>query len=186
MKRLTTFVATVLVAAAAIAAKQPITHETLWLMKRVGAPAISPDGRWVVFSVTEPSYDPKEQSSDLWIVPADGSARAKKITFSKAIESDVTWSPDSTRIAFTTKREGDDANQLYVLDIAGGGEAQRMTNLSTGVSSPRFSDDGKNVVFVSSIFRNANDEEANKKAAKEAKDRKYNVRVYDQFPIRNW
>src|SRR6478672_11945670 len=118
MKRLTTFLATVLVAAAAIAAKQPITHETLWLMKRVGAPNLSPDGRWVVFSVTEPSYDSKEQTSDLWVVPADGSAKAHKITFTKAVESNVTWSPDSRRIAFTTKRENDEANQLYVLDIA--------------------------------------------------------------------
>lgn len=186
MKRLTTLLAACLLAASAIAARQPITHETLWLMKRVGPPVISPDGRWVVFSVTEPSYDPKEQSSDLWLVPADGSAKAKKITFSKAAENDVTWSPDSARIAFTTRREGDDVNQLYVLDIAGGGEAQRMTNVSTGVSSPKFSDDGRNVMLVSSVFRSAADEDANKKAAKEAKDRKYNVRVYEGYPIRNW
>ena len=186
MKRLSTFIATLLVAAAALAAKQPLTHETLWLMKRVGAPSLSPDGRLVVFSVTEPSYDPKEQTSDLWIVPADGSAKPKQITFSKASEGDLSWSPDSRRIAFTTKREGDEASQLYLLDFAGGGEAQRLTNVSTGVSSPRFSDDGKNVVFVSSVFRTAADEEANKKAAKEAKDRKYNVRVYDGYPIRSW
>ncbi|HMX27982.1 MAG TPA: hypothetical protein PKC13_20495, partial [Blastocatellia bacterium] len=35
--------------------KRPITHEDVWLMKRVGAPAPSPDGKWVVFSVIEPS-----------------------------------------------------------------------------------------------------------------------------------
>src|SRR4051812_14782258 len=106
MKRLTTFIAALLIAATALAAKQPITHETLWLMKRVGAPSVSPDGRWVVFSVTDPAYDPKDQTSDLWIVPADGSAKPKKITFTKASESDVSWSADSRRIAFTTKREG--------------------------------------------------------------------------------
>src|SRR6185295_7370525 len=136
----------------AFAAKQPITHETLWLMKRVGAPNLSPDGRWVAFSVTEPAYDSKEQTSDLWIVPADGSVKPHKITFTKASESDVTWAPDSRRIAFTSKREGDEVNQLYVLDIIGGGEAQRMTNVSTGVTSPQFSDDGKSVAFVSSVF----------------------------------
>lgn len=59
---------------AAAAAKQPITHETMWAMKRVGAPAPSPDGKWVVMPVVEPSYDPKEQVSDLWIAPMDGSA----------------------------------------------------------------------------------------------------------------
>ena len=37
-------------------------------MKRVGAPAVSPDGKWVVFSVTEPAYDEKKEVADLWIV----------------------------------------------------------------------------------------------------------------------
>ena len=80
-----------LVAAAAFAqTKQPLTHEALWMMKRVGAPLPSPDGKWVVFSLTEPSYDEKESVSDLWIVPADGSAKPRRITSSKASESDVT------------------------------------------------------------------------------------------------
>ena len=175
MKKLTIFfAATFLVAAVASAAKAPITHEALWLMKRVGAPSLSPDGRWVAFSVTDPSYEPKEQTSDLWIVPADGSAKPRRVTSSKATESDITWSPDSRRLAFTTKPEGNEQNQLYVLDIAGGGEAQRVTNVSTGVSSPKFSDDGENVVFVSSV------------PLRDMKSRKANVRVYESFPIRNW
>ena len=56
-------------------ARTPITHESMWTMKRVSAPAVSPDGKWVVFAVAEPSYDEKEQRSDLWLVPADGSAK---------------------------------------------------------------------------------------------------------------
>ena len=61
--------------------------------------AVSPDGRWVVFSVLNPAYDEKEQSSDLWLVPADGSAKPRRITFTKAAESGVSWSPDSKQIA---------------------------------------------------------------------------------------
>src|SRR5882762_2431083 len=148
-----------LLAATALAAKQPLTHETLWLMKRVTSPALSPDGKWVVFSVTEPAYDEKEQVSDVWLVPADGSAKARKITFSKSSESGLTWSPDSRRIAFSAKREGDDAAQIYVLDIIGGGEAQRMTNVSTGARAPKFSRDGRSIAFVSSVFRSAADDE---------------------------
>ncbi len=178
MKRLTTILAALFVAAAAFAAKEPITHEALWMMKRVGAPSLSPDGHWVVFSVTQPAYDRKEQWSDLWLVPADGSAGAKKITSSKAPESDVAWSPDSRRIAFATKREDDEANQIYILDLAGG-EAQRVSSLSTGASSPQFSGEGKSISFVCSVFRTTNGEETSKK-------KKYNVRLYEGFPIRNW
>lgn len=156
--------------------KQPVTHETLWLMKRVGAPVISPDGKWVVFSVTEPAYEEKDQVNDLWITPADGSAKPRKITFTKASEGGVTWSPDSRRIAFSTKREGDDQAQIYVLDIANGGEAQRVTNLTSGARSPEFSPDGRSIAFASSVNRGAT----------EAKERKAKVRVYETFPIRSW
>src|SRR5438874_13267427 len=82
-------------------AKQALTHETMWLMKRVGTPSPSPDGKWVVFSVTNPAYDEKDQTSDLWIVPVDASAAPRQLTFTKSSESDVAWSPDSRRIAFT-------------------------------------------------------------------------------------
>lgn len=185
MQRVILLVAILLAAAAALA-KEPLTHESMWLMKRVSSPAISPDGKWVLFTVVEPAYDEKEQISDLWIVPSDGSAKPRKITFSKAAESGVTWSDDSRRIAFTAKREGDDVAQAYVLDIVGGGEAQRVTNLSTGARAVKFSPDGRSIAFASSVFRNTADDDANKKAAKEAKDRKANVRVYDSFPIRAW
>jgi hypothetical protein len=49
------------------AAKKPITHETMWAMKRVGAPVPSPNGKWVVMPVVEPSYDPRSRSPTLWI-----------------------------------------------------------------------------------------------------------------------
>jgi len=71
-------VLTVLLAAVAPAIssepKAAITRETLWLLKQVGAPVPSPDGRWVVVPVTEPAYDEKDENADLWLVPADGSA----------------------------------------------------------------------------------------------------------------
>ncbi len=50
----------------------------MWLMKRVGAPVASPDGKWVVFQVVEPAYIEANQVSDLWIVPADGSAKPRR------------------------------------------------------------------------------------------------------------
>lgn len=166
--------------------KVPITHEMVWLMKRVGAPNPSPDGKWVVFSVVEPSYDDKERVSDLWIVPADGSIAPRRLTFSKGSESGAVWSPDSTRLAFTAKREGDEVNQVYVMDVVNGGEAVRVTSLSTGASSPKWRPDGKALLFVSSVFPGALDDEANKKIAAERKAQKYKVRVYESYPIRYW
>jgi dipeptidyl aminopeptidase/acylaminoacyl peptidase len=168
------------------AGKVPLTHESMWAMKRVGAPNPSPDGKWVLFSLTDPAYDEKDQVSDLWIVPADGSAKPRRLTFSKGGEGGATWSPDSQRLAFSARREGDEVSQIYVLDVAEGGEAVRVTSLSTGARSPQWRPDGKAILFTSTVFPGAADEDANKKIAADRKALKYKARVYDKFPIRNW
>lgn len=166
--------------------KEVITHESMWLMKRVGAPVPSPDGKWVVFSMTEPAYDEKDQASDLWIVSADGSTKPRRLTFSKAGESGATWSPDGKRIAFSARREGDDAAQIYVLNVEQGGEAVRVTNISTGARSPQWRPDGGAILFASSVYPGTMNDDDNKKAAAERKNRKYKARVFDSFPVRNW
>ncbi len=171
--------------AQAVPAK-PITHEALWMMKRVGAPVVSPDGKWVVYSVVEPSYEIDKAVSDLWLVPSDGTKAPRRITNTKAPEGDVAWSPDSSSIVFTTKREGDDVEQIYILNLGEGGEARRLTSISTGATSPAWRPDGKAILFESRVFPNALDDDANKKIAAEHKERKYNVRVYEHFPIRYW
>lgn len=167
------------------AEKKPIDHETLFLLKSVGAPVPSPDGKWVLTSVSEPAYDEKDELSDIWIVPADGSAKPRRLTAGKGGESGASWSPDGKKIAFTAKRDGDEASQLYVLDLAGG-EAQRITKLTLGARSPRWSPDGKTILFQSSVWRGAADEDANKKLNEERKNAKTKVRAYDGFPIRQW
>jgi dipeptidyl aminopeptidase/acylaminoacyl peptidase len=192
MKRATgVFAALVLAASAPTApaaepAKQVLTHETLWMMKRVGEPVVSPDGKWVVTPVMEPSYEPDKAVSDLWLVPTDGHEPPRRITHTKAPESGVQWSPDSRQIAFATKRDGDEVDQIYVLDLASGGEARRVTDVSTGADNPRWRPDGKAILFESEAWPGAADDEANRKAAADHKARKYNVRIYEHYPVRYW
>lgn len=186
-KHLLLFVAALTVTVGAQAAgKKVLTHEMLWMMKRVGAPVVSPNGKWVIYQVTEPSYEKDQAVSDLWLVQSDGSTSPKRITHTKAAESGVAWSPDSKSIAFATKREGDEVNQIYILDLIDGGEARRLTNLSTGAADPHWRPDGKAILFESEVYPGATDDEANKKLAKRDKDLKYNVRTYEHFPVRFW
>lgn len=171
--------------AATAPAKAPITHESLWMMKRVGAPVVSPDGKWVVYAINEPAYEGDKAVNDLWLVSTDGGA-PRRLTNTKGGESDAVWSPDSTSIAFVAKREGDEAGQVYVLDIVHGGEARRVTSVSTGAARPQWRPDGGAILFESSVFPGAADDDANRKAAADKKALKYNVRIYERYPIRYW
>ena len=143
------FACLVIPLAAFSASKRSPTHEDIWLMKRVGAPQVSPDGRWIVASVIEPAYDDNAQLSDLWLIDAAARNSSRRLTSTRRPENGVAWSPDSKRIAFSAQRDNDDVAQIYSLDLAAGGEAQRLTNLSGGARSPVYSHDGRQMAFVS-------------------------------------
>lgn len=168
------------------AGTQPITHEALWLMKRVGSAVVSPDGRLAVFPVTEPAYDEKAEVQDLWVVPVDASAPARRLTGGKAGESGAAWSPDSRRLAFTAKRDDDEVAQVYVLEVAGGGEARRVTAQPLAARGPQWSPDGRTIAYQSAVYPGASDLESNRKLVKEKKDAKSKLRTYETFPIRRW
>ena len=158
--------------------KKTITHEDLWLMKRVGTPQLSPDGKWVVFSITEPAYDEKEIVNDLWLAPAEGNASPRRLTTGKSTESGYIWSPDGNYIAFIAKRESDETAQVYLLNVKEGGEAQKLTSISTGVGSSQWgsdtktiplewSPDSKKILFASRVYPGAYTDSTNKKIAEE-------------------
>ncbi len=171
---------------AAEPALKPITHEDVWLHRRVSAPVPSPDGKWVVFTVSDVAYDAKDNNADFWLKSLTDDSAPRRITFTKGGEGSAAWSPDGSRVAFTARREGDEASQVYVLNLRDGGEAERVTSLQLGARSPKWSPDGKQLLFVSNVYPGAHDEEAIKKAAKERKDRKYSARSYESFPVRFW
>ncbi len=166
--------------------KSVFTHEDMWNLKRVSAPKISPDGKWVIFGLTEPSYDEKEQFQDIYVCATDGSSSPRKLTGGKGSESAYSWSPDGNWIAFTAKRDADEKSQIYLLPFTKPGEAFRLTNLSTGASNPQWSPDSKQILFSSTVYPQCFADSCNKKKMEEEKKLKFKARIYEQFPIRSW
>ncbi|HVU18826.1 MAG TPA: S9 family peptidase [Candidatus Didemnitutus sp.] len=132
------------------AEKHPITPQDLWLVKRVGGPKLSPDGKQAVFTVQEWSIEKNKSTTNLWLVAiADGTLR--RLTTATAGDTAPTWSPDGSRIAFISRRGDDEVASLYVMPVDGG-EPERILELPYGVATPRWMPDGTAIVVATTVI----------------------------------
>lgn len=116
-------------------AAQGPTTEHLTLSSGFSDLALSPDGKKIAFVAR----------GDVFAAPADASAPAQQVTATPAPEEDVTWAPDSRRIAYTSRRDG--TPRVYIYDFASG-EERAIGSGEAVQATPRFSPDGNHIAFV--------------------------------------
>ncbi|MCI0693247.1 DPP IV N-terminal domain-containing protein, partial [candidate division KSB1 bacterium] len=126
---------------------RPLDKETFMEMESVGNPAISPDGKSIIFTRGWVDKVKDQYRSNLWIVDVDG-ARVRELTSGARNDSSPVWSPDGKRIAFLSDRDG--TNQLHVmwLDTR---EMAQLTRLEQAPNNIKWSPDGKYIAFTSSV-----------------------------------
>src|SRR3989454_4446928 len=129
------------------AQKRAITIDDYLGLKSVGTPQLSPDGKWVAYTVTEHSLKDNRGITRIWLADvATGSAR--QLTAGPGSDRQPRWSPDGRTLAFVSTREN--GAQLWVLPIAGG-EARCVTSLADGMFDPVWLPDGTGLVVTSDI-----------------------------------
>ena len=177
-----------LVTAGSLMAARPISVEDLLAFRRVSDPQPSPDGKWIVYVVSEVEYADNRTNSDLWIVPTAGGT-PRPLTTSPRHDRHPRWSPDGQWIVFESNRGGD--FQLYTLPVAGG-EARVLTSVSTEATTPVWSPDGTHIAFVSAVFPEFSDkpfaeaDKLNRDKQKSREGSKVQARVIDQLLYRHW
>jgi dipeptidyl aminopeptidase/acylaminoacyl peptidase len=163
------------------AAKHPITFDDLIKLHRIAEPLVSPDGKWVAYTVSTPDMEANRGASNIWVAPTAGGA-AMQLTQSGHDSSPV-WSPDGKTLAFLSSRSGD--SQVYLLSMEGG-EAHALTKLSTGADIVKWSPDGKTIAFTSSVYPDCKDDECNKKNYEEKEKNKVKAHVAEHLLYRHW
>ena len=164
--------------------KKPFTVDTMWAVQRVGAPAVSPDGTRVAYTVTTYDVADNRGNADIWVAPVAG-GEPRRLTTHQASDSSPAWSPDGTRLAFVSRRDPDTQPQIYVIDV-GGGEARRVTDMPLGAGSVTWLPDGRGLVFVSHVIAGHETPEQTKKALEEREKNKVKARVTQNRLYRFW
>ncbi len=121
------------------------TIEDLLMVKSAGGAQISPDGKWVAYSVSETDMKQDAYVNHIWLVDT-ATGKGFQLTRGEKSAGGAQWSPDGEWLAFTSNRIGD-KNQIFVINPEGG-EAIQLTKAETSVGGFAWSKDGKMIAFA--------------------------------------
>ncbi|HLP14955.1 MAG TPA: S9 family peptidase [Bacteroidota bacterium] len=163
--------------------KKPFAISDLYSIKGVSDPHLSPDGKRIVFTVTESMLKDGKTNAEIYLINSDGSG-LKRLTNNPASDNTPRWSPDGKSILFVSTRTN--GPQAWLLP-ADGGEPSKLTDLSTGIADPVCTSDGSGFVFTSDVYPEFGADDAQNKKVNDAKSQgAIQAHMTDHLMYRHW
>jgi len=191
-------------------AKHPFTFEDMMNLKRAGDPQVSPDGKWVIFSVVDVDLGANTKTPHVWIVPLAGNEKEKAgsspasgaLGMTSSGEREIIgdqdadrprWAPDGKRFAFLSTKEG--GSQIWIADFdSRTGTVERIfkfTDIATEASGELWSPDGNNILFTSDVYPECDgapeaELACNAKKLEEQEKSKVKAQIFTHLLYRHW
>jgi dipeptidyl aminopeptidase/acylaminoacyl peptidase len=140
------FALAILSVAVAINAQPRVpTIDDLLTIKSVGGTQISPDGKWVAYTVSHGDFKTDAFITQIWLAET-ATGKAFQLTRGERSSVNPRWSPDGQWLAFLSNRL-EERNQVFLISPAGG-EAQQLTKSETAIGNFAWSEDGKTIAYM--------------------------------------
>ncbi len=121
------------------------TIDELLTLKSVGAVSISPDAKWIAYTVGYGDFKPDAFVNQIFLAEI-ATGRTFQVTRGEKSSGTVRWSPDSQWLGFLSNRV-EDKNQIFVINPLGG-EAMQLTKSETSIGNFAWSEDGKSIAYT--------------------------------------
>ena len=125
---------------------RPLTVDDLLALESVGNPQVSPDGKWVAYTVSSRDMEEDKRMTQIWMVSSDGGTPIP-MTSADYSASNLRWSPDNKYLSFSASKGEDAKSQVWRLNRLGG-EATQVTNVKQGISNFEWSPDGNRLLLI--------------------------------------
>jgi dipeptidyl aminopeptidase/acylaminoacyl peptidase len=126
--------------------KKPLKPADVYRIPTVSDAQLSPDGKWVAYSVSEVDTAKDKRVSHIWMQSFDGK-ESLELTHGDEAASSPRWSPDGKYLSFLSSRDSKTGSQIWLIDRRGG-EGAKLTNIKGDLSEYAWSPDGKRIVMV--------------------------------------
>ncbi|NLI47402.1 MAG: S9 family peptidase [Acidobacteria bacterium] len=160
----------------------PFSVHDMLAMDRVSEPAVSPDGKLVVFTLRRTDLDANRGRTDLWVVGTDGTG-LRRLTTHEAGDNNPVWSPCGGCIFFLSTRSG--SSQVWRIRLDGG-EATPVTKLPLDVANLGISPDGKLLLFSMDVYPDLKTVAETASRLSELEKSKATGRIWDRLFVRHW